>query len=194
MSWDKHHQTSFPSKNDLFISLKHDISAVVHLEVSLWTNRQRRTDWLKSGHRLNPLQLNADVFSFNWTCKLAVTHSILTCSYLYNLQHFPLLFVIIFLTFLQQQAMAPETLPPGTIGAESSRMTGASHTEPLGETQQQCRHQLVHRDAAIVANKNMTQDAHLKKVPKTGIKRNKKQHGIGCESIHICGDGGQLRI
>jgi hypothetical protein len=72
-------------------------------------------------------------------CKLAVTHSILTCSSHYNLQHFPLHFVIIFLTFLQQQAMAPETLPQGTIGAESSRTTGASLNAPLGEAQQQRR-------------------------------------------------------
>jgi len=93
--------------------------------------------------------------------------------------------VIIFLTILQQQAMAPETLPPGVIGAESSRTTGASRNAPLGETQQQCRHQLVHRDAAIVATKNMTQDAHLKKVRKTANNKNKKQHAIGCESIHI---------
>jgi len=158
MSWDKHQQTSFPSKNDLFRSIKHEISAVVHLDVSLKTNKQHRTNLLKLSDRWNPLQLYAAGFSLNWKCKLAVTHSILTCSSLYNLQHFPLLFVIIFLTFLQQQAMAPETLPPDAIGAELSRTTGASRNAPLGETQLQPRHQLVHRDAAIVATENITQD------------------------------------
>jgi len=70
-------------------------------------------------------------------CKLAVTHSILTCSSLYNLQHIPLLFLIIFLTLIEQEEMAPETLPPGVIGAEFSQTTGAPHTAPPGETQQQ---------------------------------------------------------
>jgi hypothetical protein len=102
--------------------------------------------------------------------------------------------LIIFLTILQQQAMAPETLPSGAIGAESSRTSGASHNAPFGETQQQPRHQLFHRDAAIVATENMTQDAHLKKVPKTGRSKNKKQRAIGCESIHICVNDAQLKI
>jgi hypothetical protein len=102
--------------------------------------------------------------------------------------------VIIFLTILQQHAMAPETLLPGAIGAELSRRKGASRNAPLGKTQQQRRHQLVHCDAAIVAIKNMTQDAHLKKLRTTGTSKNKKQHAIGCESIHICVNDGQLKI
>jgi len=194
MSWDKHHQTFFLSKHDLLIFIKHEISAVVHLDVSLWTNKQRRTDWQKSRHRWHPLKLCAAAFSLNWTCKLAITHSIMTGSSLYNLQHFPLLFVIIFLTFLQHQTIAPKTLPPGGIGAGSSWTTGTSHSEPIGKTQQQRRHQLVQRDAAIVATENMTQDAHLIKVRKSGGKNTKKQHAIGCESIHICVDHGQLRM
>jgi len=68
--------------------------------------------------------------------------------------------VIIFLKFLQQQAMASEILPPGAIGAESSQMIDASRYAPLGETQQQRRQQLVHRSAAIVATENITQDSH----------------------------------
>jgi len=90
--------------------------------------------------------------------------------------------------------MAPETLPPGAIGAGSSRTTGASRNAPLGETQLQRIHQLVHRDAEIVATENMTQDAHLKNVRKTGSSNNKKQHAIGYESIHICVNNGQLKI
>jgi len=90
--------------------------------------------------------------------------------------------------------MAPETLPPGAIGDESSRTTGTSCNAPLGESQQQHRHHLVHRDAAIVATENMTQDAYLKKVRKTGSSKNKKQDAIGCESIHICVNDGQLNI
>ena len=82
--------------------------------------------------------------------------------------------MIIFLTILQQQAMAPERLPPGAIGAESSRTTGASRNAPLGETQQQPKQQLVYRDTTIVATKNMTQDAHLQKIRKTGSSKNMK--------------------
>jgi hypothetical protein len=93
---------------------------------------------------------------------LAVTHAILPCSLLYNLQQIPFLFVMIFLTFLQHQAMAPKTLPPGAIGAELSRTTGVSHKAPLGVTQLQGRDQLVHCDTAIVATENMRQEAHLK--------------------------------
>jgi len=62
--------------------------------------------------------------------------------------------------------MAPQTPQPGGIQSVPSRTTGASSNAPLAETQQQCRHQLVHRDAAIAATENMTQDAHLKKYVK----------------------------
>jgi len=90
--------------------------------------------------------------------------------------------------------MAPETLQPGAIVAESSRTTGALCNTPPGETQQQRRHQLVHRDAAIVATENIAQDAHVKTVPTTGSKKNEKQHAIGCESIDISVDDSQLTI
>jgi len=53
------------------------------------------------------LQLYAAGFILNRTCMLAVTHSILTCRYLYIPQDFPVLFIIIFLTISQQQVMAP---------------------------------------------------------------------------------------
>jgi hypothetical protein len=81
----------------------------------------------------------------------------------------------------QLQAMTPEKLPPDTIGAESSWTTRASHNAPLGKTQKQRRRQLVHRDAAIVTTKNMTQDAELKKLCKTRGLKNKRAHAIGCE-------------
>jgi len=144
--------------------------------------------------RLYPVQLYTAGFSLNWRCKLAVTHSILTCSWLYNLQDFPLLFVIIFLTIPQQHVMAPEILQPGVIEAELSQMTGASNNAPPCETQQQPRHQLVHCDAAIVATNNMTHDARLKIVRKIRSSKNEKQHAIGCESIHIDVDDDQLTV
>jgi len=52
----------------------------------------------------------------------------------------------------------------------------------------------VHRDAANVATKQMTQDAHLKIVRKTGSSKNKMQPAVGCEYIHIEANGGQLTV
>jgi hypothetical protein len=61
-------------------------------------------------------------------------------------------------------------------------------------TQQERRHKLVHHDAADAATKHMTQDAHLKIVHKTASRRNNKQHGVGCEYIHIDAIGSQLTV
>jgi len=77
--------------------------------------------------------------------------------------------------------VAPQTPQPGVIQSESSRTAGASSNAPLAETQLQRRLQLVHRDAAIAATEKMAQDAHLKKVRKTGSSNNRQQHAIGCE-------------
>jgi len=66
-----------------------------------------------------------------------------------------------------------------------------SNTELLG-TQQERRHRLVHRDAANVATKHLTQDAHLKIVRKTGSSKIMEQHAVGCKYILIVANGGQL--
>jgi len=73
-----------------------------------------------------------------------------------------------------------DTQPPlaGESGSNTGKLAGAtSNTELLG-TQQERRHKLVHRDAANVATKHMTHDAHLKIVRKTGSSKNKKQHAL----------------
>jgi hypothetical protein len=83
---------------------------------------------------------------------------------------------------------------PGESGSNTGRLAGAiTNTDILG-TQQERRHKLVHRYAADAATKHMTQDAHLKIVRKTGSRRNKKQHALGCEYIHINAIGGQLTV
>jgi len=74
--------------------------------------------------------------------------------------------------------MASEIFQPGSIHAESSQMTGTSNNAPPGETQQQCRHQCVHRTTAIVAPKIATEDARLAVVRKTGTSKFQKQHAI----------------
>jgi len=83
---------------------------------------------------------------------------------------------------------------PGLSGSESSQLAGALSNTSFVGTQQKCRHQLVHRDAANAATKNMTQDVHLKIVRNTGSSTNKKQHAVGCEYIHTVVNGRHLTV
>jgi hypothetical protein len=84
--------------------------------------------------------------------------------------------------------------PPGESGAHIGRLAGTtSNTEILG-TPQERRYKLVHRDAANVATKHMSQVAHLKLVRKTGSHKNKKPHAVGCEYIIPLANGGQLTV
>jgi len=71
---------------------------------------------------------------------------------------------------------------------------GASFNASLGGTQQQCRHQLVHRNTANAATENMTQDAHLKILCKPATSKNKKQHAIGFEYNQIEVNSHQLTV
>jgi len=90
--------------------------------------------------------------------------------------------------------MDTQTPPPGESGWNTGRLGGAtSNTEILG-TPQERRHKFIHCEAADAATKHMTQDGHLKIVCKTGSRRNKKQHAVGCEYIHIDAIGGQLTV
>jgi len=73
-------------------------------------------------------------------------------------------------------------------------LAGATSNADILGTQNKRRHKLVHRDAADPATKHMTQDAHSKIVRKTGSRRNKKHHVVGCEYIHIDAVGGQLTV
>jgi len=86
-----------------------------------------------------------------------------------------------FLTFPQQQVMAPLTPQQEAIRFQSSQTTGALYNVPPGETQQPHGHQLVLHDTAIIGTKNMTHDMHLKMVPETRSSQSKKQQEIGCE-------------
>jgi len=87
-----------------------------------------------------------------------------------------------------------DTQPPpaGECRSNTGRLPGATSSTELLGTQQECRHKLVHRDAANVATKHMTQDAHLKVVRKTGSSKIKKQHAVGCEYIMMVANSGQL--
>jgi len=90
--------------------------------------------------------------------------------------------------------MAPQSPQPGVIDSKLGRTMGATSNAPLAEIQQQRRHRLVHRDAAIAASKNVVQDAYFKIVRETGCSNNRDQHAIGNEHLHIHVDGGQLTL
>ena len=59
--WDKHHQMTFSLKNLLFISIKHKISAVVHVNVSLQRNNQSSSDRLTVNRGTSGITSNQDV-------------------------------------------------------------------------------------------------------------------------------------
>jgi hypothetical protein len=83
---------------------------------------------------------------------------------------------------------------PGPSGSKSGQLADASSNMSLIGTQQERRHQLVHRKAADAATKHMTEDAHLKIVRKTGHSTNKKQHAVGCEYLHTAVNSRQLTV
>jgi hypothetical protein len=84
--------------------------------------------------------------------------------------------------------------PPGESGSITGTLAGATTNMDILGTHQERRHKLVNRDAADAATKHMTQDAHLKIVRKTGSRRNKNQHAVGCEYIHIDAISSQLTV
>jgi len=83
---------------------------------------------------------------------------------------------------------------PGEKESKSSRLAGATSNEAVIGTQPERRQQLVYRDAANVATKCMTQDAHLNIVCETGSSKNIKRHAVGCEYICIQVNSSQLTI
>jgi len=93
-----------------------------------------------------------------------------------------------------QWIMATHAPQPGECGSKSGQPMGASSNPTLTDTQHQGRHQLVHHNAANVANPNITQHAHLKIICKTGSGKSKTQHAIGCNYIHIAVNSHQLNI
>jgi len=83
---------------------------------------------------------------------------------------------------------------PGLSESESSQLAGTSTNTSLIGIQQEWGHQLVNLDAANAATKNMTQDAHLRIVHKTGSSTNMTQHAVRCEYIRTGINGRQLTV
>jgi len=90
--------------------------------------------------------------------------------------------------------MATETPQDAETGSETRWLMGASSNAALAGTQQQGRHMLLHHEAANAATRNMTQDAHLKMIWKTGSIKNTKQYALQSGYIHIELNGRQLTI
>jgi len=196
MCWKKPHQTSFRWKNFLFLSIIHEISVVIHFNVSQPTNKQHRTDLLQiKGPFESPATCSYTQQDTSWVehasglsfipLWLLAGHIFLWTSYFLLSSSSP---------YPQQQITAPQTSQPGVIKSESSRTTGASSNVALATTQWPRRHQSVHCEAAIAATKNMTKDTHMKKVLKTGRSNDSKQHSIVWEQLHIDVEGGQLTL
>jgi len=100
--WDKHQQMFFPSNNVLCISDNHHDwgCGTPHL---IPVNKQATLDKLVAhcGAVGNPcnLQSYSAGFILSITNMLAATNSTLTWSWLYSPENFPLLFVMIFLSY-----------------------------------------------------------------------------------------------
>jgi len=186
---------SFPSKNILFICNINQISAVVNFNWCLKANIQHLADSLQiPGLLETPATGSYTQADSSWVeCPSWRSVSLfwLEANYIFlRTSHFFLLSSSS--PFPHQQVMTTQTPQTGESGFESSETKGASFNASLQGTQQQHRHQSVHREAANVGTEKMTQDAHLKIVCKTGSSMNKKQHAIGCEYVHIMVDGSQL--
>jgi hypothetical protein len=84
--------------------------------------------------------------------------------------------------------------PPGESGSNTGRLVVATTNTDILGTQQEHRYKSVHHDAANAATKHMTHDAHLKIICKNGSRRNKKQHAVRCEYMHIDAISGRLIV
>jgi len=195
ISWHNHNQTSFPSKNILFIWNINEISTVVNFNESLEANIQHRTDSLRIAGLLEiPATCRYMQAASSWVerCSwqlvrvfwLEANYSFLRTSHFFWLSSSS--------PFPHQQGLPTETPQTGESGSESGEMTGGSSYASLAGTQRPRRHQCVHREAANVVIKNMTQNAHWQVVHKTGSSTTKMQHAIGCEYVHIMVYGCQL--
>jgi hypothetical protein len=73
-------------------------------------------------------------------------------------------------------------------------LAGATFNTAILGTQQDRRHKSVHRDTANAATKHVTQDAHVKIFPKTRSWKNKKQHAVRCNYVHIEVNGSKSTV
>jgi len=172
---------SFPSKNVLCICNMNVISAVVHFNLSLWTNIQHRTDSLQiAGLLESPVTSSYTQADSSWVESpswQSFSAFWIEANYIFlRTSHF--FWLSSSAPFPHQQFMATQTPQTGESGSESSETMGASFNASLEGTQPQRRQRLVHRGAADVATESMTLDAHSKIVHIIRSSTNKKQHSM----------------
>jgi len=141
--YDKHQQTSFPSKNVLIISDNSNISAVIHLNLSMEMNKDHRTDlqqiarWWETPATCSHMQQDSCwVWRTSWLQLIPFLHEVHYI--LLRTSHFLLLSSSSPIPF--HQVMDTRTPQPGGDGYEASRSIGASFHWSLLGTQQDCRH------------------------------------------------------
>ena len=93
-----------------------------------------------------------------------------------------------------QQIMDTQPPQPGERRSKSSRLAGTRSDTSLIGTEQERRHQLVHRDAADAATRNIILDAHFTIVSRTGTSKNTKQHAVGDTYMHSMVNGHRLYV
>ena len=163
--WDKYQQTSFPSNKVVLIFDNHEISAVVHRNLSLLTNKQHWSDLLQiAGWWETPVTSSDTQRNSSWvqqSCWLLLipfwhlaNYTVLRASHFFSLSSSS--------PIPHQQIMVTQPPLPGQSGSNSSLFAGATSNTGILVTQQEHRHQVIHRDAANGATQHMTQDAHVK--------------------------------
>jgi len=155
---------SFLSRKFLLVYYKQEILAVVHLCSSRWTNYQPWIHLLQiAGPLETPATCSYTLYDSSWverTSWLSLIPFWTEANYIFlRTSHFFSLSSSS--PFAHQQSMAPQTPQQGEGGSESSRPAAAWPCALPTGTQLQCRHHLVHCDAADAATENMTLDTHL---------------------------------
>jgi len=173
------------------------ILAVVHRNISLFTNPQHQTyllhivvRWETPATRGHMQQHPSSVYGTLWLLLISFWHEanyiVLRTSHFFSLPSS---------SPIPHQKIIETQLPQlGETGSKSSRLMGATSIMSVVGTQQEYRHQLVHHNAGNSATRNLTQDAHLKIVRKIGSSKNKKHHAVGCKYMHIVVNGHGLTV
>jgi len=195
--WDKHQQTFLPSYNNSFMSDNYAISAVVPCDVSLLTNTQHWTYLLYIVGRLetpatcsHTQQNSCWVYGTSWLLVILFWHEanyiVVRTSHIFLLSSSS--------PIPHHHVMETEPPQPALSRSKWSWLAGDSLNTSLIGTQQECRQQLVHRDAANAATRNMTPDAHLQIVHNTGRSKNRQLHAVGCKYMHMMVNSHQLTL
>jgi len=208
ITWDNHPQMSFPMKKVPLLSHTHQVLALVYHELCLDTNTQHQTDLEQIAGRLAICATGSyaqqDSSCAEWVSWLLCMPFWLEANYIFlRTSHF---------FWLSSSSGLPSSFRYHDLFISTAPDDGSTNTtarwkwnrigqndgcfiqQPPAETHSQLRHHLVHSDAANAATDNMTLDAQLNIVGKTGSSKNEKQHAIRCMCSRIEVHGCQLMI